>query len=64
MKRRHRSLENRLYATEKIVSAAAAQGLMEYPAEKIKEAQRELLFSEFHDILPDTTIEEGRPEPL
>lgn len=59
VKRLHRSLENRLYATEKIVSAAAAQGLMEYPTEKIQEAQRELLFSEFHDILPGTTIEEG-----
>lgn len=59
VKRLHRNLENRLYATEKILSAAAAQGLMEYPAEKVQEAQRELLFSEFHDILPGTTIEEG-----
>lgn len=61
VKRLHRNLENRLYATEKILSAAAAQGLMEYPAEKVQEAQRELLFSEFHDILPGTTIEEGDP---
>ena len=61
VKRLHRNLENRLYATEKILSAAAAQGLMEYPAEKVQEAQRELLFSEFHDILPGTTSDEGDP---
>ena len=59
VKQLHRQMENRLYTTEKMVSTAVAQGLMEYPTEKIKEAQRELLFSEFHDILPGTTIEEG-----
>lgn len=59
IKHLHRELENRLYATEKLLSTAAAQGLMVYPGEKVKEAQRELLFSEFHDILPGTTIETG-----
>lgn len=59
VKRLHRQLENRLYATEKLLSTAAAQGLMVYPGEKVQEAQRELLFNEFHDILPGTTIEVG-----
>ena len=59
VKHLHRQLENRLYATEKLLSTAAAQGLMVYPGEKVREAQQKLLFNEFHDILPGTTIEAG-----
>ncbi len=62
IKKLHRQVENKLYATEKLLSTAAAQGLMVYPGEKVNEAQRELLFSEFHDILPGTTIEEGETD--
>lgn len=59
LKRLHRQLENRLYATEKLLSAASAQGLISYPEAELKEAERDLLFCEFHDILPGTTIPEG-----
>jgi alpha-mannosidase len=57
VKQRHRTLENTLYATEKMVSAAAIQGLMPYPREALSSAQRDLLFSEFHDILPGSSVQ-------
>jgi alpha-mannosidase len=56
IKQRHRLLEARLYGTEKIASAASIQGLADYPAEELREAARDLLFSEFHDILPGSAI--------
>lgn len=59
LKRLHRQLESRLYATEKLLSAASAQGLIVYPENELKEAERDLLFCEFHDIQPGTTIPEG-----
>lgn len=59
LKRLYRQLENRLLAAEKLLSTAAAQGLTAYPAEDLRQAERDLLFCQFHDILPGTTIEEG-----
>jgi alpha-mannosidase len=57
IKQRHRRLENELYATEKMATAAAVQGLMEYPRADLDEALRDLMFSEFHDILPGSSIQ-------
>lgn len=64
LKRLHRQLENRLFATEKLLTAASAQGLVKYPGKELREAQRDLLFSQFHDILPGTTIKEGESAAL
>ena len=52
VKQKHRQLENELYATERMCVAAAIQKGMAYPKEALKEAERDLLFSEFHDALP------------
>ncbi len=57
IKQQHRALENVLYATEKMASAAALQGLIDYPKRDLDSAQRALLFSEFHDILPGSSIQ-------
>lgn len=57
VKRLHRQLENELYATEKLASAAAAFGLMEYPRQELEQAQWDMMLNEFHDTLPGTTIE-------
>ncbi|RJP19485.1 MAG: alpha-mannosidase [Candidatus Omnitrophota bacterium] len=57
IKQKHRRLENELYATEKMMSSAALQGLLLYPAEEFQAALRDLLFSEFHDILPGSAIQ-------
>ncbi len=56
-KYKHRLLENELYATEKMASAAWAQGLIEYPSETLQEAMRTLATAEFHDILPGSSIQ-------
>ncbi len=57
IKQKHRLLENELYATEKMVSAASWQGLMEYPADDFKAAMYDLATCEFHDILPGSSIQ-------
>lgn len=55
IKMRHRKLENELYAAEKMCVAASTQRLMRYPTEELADAQRDLLYAEFHDILPGTS---------
>lgn len=57
IKQKHRMLENGLYMLEKMISSATLQGLMEYPFPEIHQALQSLLFSEFHDILPGSSIQ-------
>ena len=57
VKQKHRQLENELFMTEKMASTAAMHGLMEYPKDEIKEALFDLLTSQFHDILPGSSIQ-------
>ena len=57
IKQRHRELENTLYLTEKMASAAALLWQMDYPAEELQKALEDLLFSEFHDILPGSSVQ-------
>ena len=67
VKRKHRLLENELCATEKMITTAAAQGLLPYPQSELHEATYDLLTSEFHDALPGTSIppvEEGLVQTL
>ncbi|MGP4079103.1 glycoside hydrolase family 38 C-terminal domain-containing protein [Pseudalkalibacillus sp. R45] len=56
IKQKHRQLENALYKSEKMISAAAIQGLIEYPESSFYEAQKDLLTAQFHDILAGTSI--------
>jgi alpha-mannosidase len=57
IKQKHRQLENELYASEKMLSAAAFQGLLAYPTADLAEASRDLATAEFHDILPGSSIQ-------
>lgn len=57
VKRLHRQLENQLFKTEKMATRAWAAGRMKYPAKALAKAIRDLLFGEFHDILPGSSIE-------
>ncbi len=57
IKQMHRRLENELYGVEKMAGCAAEQKFMEYPTAELKAATRDLLFSEFHDILPGSSIQ-------
>ncbi len=57
IKQQHRELENLLNSTERMLAHAAMAGLIEYPAEEILEAARDLCMGEFHDILPGSSIQ-------
>jgi alpha-mannosidase len=57
IKQGYRRLENSLFATEKMASAASAAGLMAYPQAELAEAERVMLTSQFHDILPGSSIQ-------
>lgn len=57
IKQEHRLLENELFRAEKMATHAAALDLMEYPEEQLRIAERDLLISEFHDILPGSSIQ-------
>ncbi|WP_261131553.1 alpha-mannosidase [Bacillus sp. Marseille-Q3570] len=56
IKQKHRQLENALYKSEKMISAAAILGLIEYPESSFLEAEKDLLTAQFHDILAGTSI--------
>jgi len=64
IKQKHRQLENEWLATEKMLSAASAQGLMSYPAEELRGAVNDLLMAQFHDILPGTSIQPAEEASL
>jgi len=57
IKQKHRLLENELYVTEKMLSAAALQGLLDYPSKPLLEASQDLMTAQFHDILPGSSVE-------
>jgi alpha-mannosidase len=57
IKQLHRELENSLFVTENMLTTAAANGLLDYPDEELHDAQKDLLFNEFHDILPGSSIQ-------
>jgi alpha-mannosidase len=59
VKQGHRRLENELYSAEKMAAAAWMNGLIPYPDGEMKEAEKDLAFTEFHDILPGSCIPAG-----
>ncbi len=64
IKQKHRELENELYAAEKMMSAASASGFMKYDAGAVREALKDLMFCEFHDILPGSSIQLAEEDAL
>lgn len=64
IKQKHRELENAYFYTEKISSHAAMLGLIEYPFSELSSALEDLLFCEFHDILPGSSIAEVEEQAL
>ena len=57
IKQQHRRLEGDLWVTEKMASSAWLNRAMEYPAADLSSAMRDLAMSEFHDILPGSSIQ-------
>ncbi len=63
IKRRYRTLESELFLTEKMSAAASAAG-MEYPTVQLKEAEQDMLFTQFHDIIPGTLVPRSMEDSL
>lgn len=64
VKQEYRHLENMLLKVEKMMSCAALNGLCEYPKEDLDQAWEDLLFTQFHDILPGSSIQSAEDAAL
>lgn len=60
IKQGHRRLENKLSLCEKML----CQSGIEYDKEKLLEAEKALLFTEFHDVLPGSAIKKVEEDSL
>ena len=63
IKQAHRETENLFYATEKLLAVAKLSGYNRNIF-GMDNAEKKLLLSQFHDILPGTTVLEGEKEGL
>ncbi len=65
IKQGNRKLENELCYTEKLMSGAVANGLLpEYPKQDFLSAWKSLLFCQFHDILPGSSVQQVENDAL
>lgn len=60
IKQKHRQLENELTLCEKMLTASGVS----YDEAAMKEAEKALLFSEFHDSLPGTMVKKAEEDML
>lgn len=60
IKKNYRALENELVTCEKMLALSG----VDYDEKELKSAEKALLFSQFHDILPGTMIKDGENEIL
>lgn len=58
VKQCHREMEAALDMTQRIMTEASLRGLCSYAYEDIQEMERDLCMSEFHDILPGSSIQD------
>lgn len=56
VKQAHRRLENLIAQTERLAAMAWWRGRRDYPAVALHDAWKDILFAEFHDILPGSGI--------
>lgn len=63
VKQGFRKAESLFYATEKMLAAAHLAGL-KVDCTDLKAAEKRLLLTTFHDILPGTAVEEGESEAM
>jgi alpha-mannosidase len=64
VKQQHRRLENLAHLTEKICAIAWWQGRRDYPAKDLEVAWKDILFAEFHDILPGSCTQQVESDSL
>lgn len=63
VKRMHREVENLYFGVEKMLSVASLSGF-DNVFDKMKHAEKQLLLSQFHDILPGSCVKAGEDEGL
>ncbi len=64
LKRLHRKAEGLYYGTENICTYAWWMNNSPYPLKELNTALKDILFSEFHDILPGSSIEQVEEESI
>ncbi len=64
VKRAHRAAESLMRSTENLCALAWWQGLAPYPAPYLDVAWRDILFCEFHDILPGSCVPAAEKDTL
>lgn len=64
VKRAYRQGENLMTATERMATMAWWLGRTEYPANELNQAWHDILFSEFHDVLPGSSIQPAEKDTL
>ena len=64
IKQQHNRLESDLNLTEKMAAAAWLTAGFKYPETQLLTAAKDLAFSEFHDILPGSSIKEVEDDSL
>ena len=57
IKQKYRAAENAYFVTESMASHAAACALCEYPEKELCEALYDIIFVQFHDMLPGSSIQ-------
>lgn len=60
IKQQHRLLENELFMCESMIAASG----IEYDKNRMEEAEKALLFTEFHDVLPGSSIKKVEEDSL
>ena len=56
LKQKYRELESQYFLTERIVAHASMSEDFRYPRDEMREALEDLLFVQFHDVLPGSAI--------
>ncbi len=64
VKTRHRQMENLMHLTEKLAAMAWWKKVHPYPEADLKVAWKDILFAEFHDILPGSGIQKVEQDSL
>ncbi len=64
VKQQHRYLENLAHVTEKLCAMAWWLGRRDYPVTDLRVAWKDILFAEFHDILPGSGIRRVEDDSL
>jgi len=64
VKRAHARLERGLFVTESMLANAAAQRLLPYPRAELRSSLEDLLYCQFHDVLPGEGVREVEQQAL